>query len=416
MKVAIIGGGISGNTAAYYLHPKHDITLFEAGNHLGGHTHTHDVESEGKNIAIDTGFIVFNDRTYPLFNNLLSDLEVPIQKTQMSFSVANNETGLEYNGHNLSSLFAQRSNVLNLGFLSMLKDIVRFNRQARQLSRSMQDSLSLGELLVQQNYGQMFINNYILPMGAAIWSTDPNTMLQFPARFFIRFFENHGLLNLRNRPQWYVVAQGSARYVEAMATGYMHRVQLNTAIESVQRQAQGVMVKPVNQPAQQFDRVFMATHSNQSLAILGAHATPKERQVLSAIPYQTNEVVLHTDASLMPRNRRAWAAWNYHIDQQQTSANATVTYHMNCLQGLDTQQDFFVSLNASERIAPSKVIKTLHYEHPVFTPEGVDLQQQQGVLNEGPILYCGAYWGKGFHEDGVASALSAVGHMEDQYA
>ena len=416
MKVAIIGGGISGNAAAYYLHPKHDITLFEAGSHLGGHTHTHDLEWEGEKLAIDTGFIVFNDRTYPLFNHLLGDLKVPIQKTQMSFSVANNKTGVEYNGHSLSSLFAQRRNMFNPRFLLMLKDIVRFNRQARRLSHTLQGSLSLGELLIQQNYGAQFINNYILPMGAAIWSTDPDTMLKFPARFFIRFFEHHGLLDLKNRPQWYVVSQGSARYVEAMAEGYKHRVQLNTVIESVQRQDNGVMVKPINQPAQQFDRVIMATHSNQSLQILGHGATPKERQVLSAIPYQTNEVVLHTDASLMPRNRRAWAAWNYHINQQQASSRATVTYHMNCLQGLHSLQDFFVSLNASELIAPSKVIKTLHYEHPVFTPEGVDMQQQQHLLNTGPIYYCGAYWGKGFHEDGVASALDAIGHMEDQHA
>ncbi|MDP6190477.1 MAG: FAD-dependent oxidoreductase, partial [Gammaproteobacteria bacterium] len=257
----------------------------------------------------------------------------------------------------------------------------------------------------------------ILPMGAAIWSTDPDTMLAFPARFFVRFFDNHGLLDLWHRPQWYVVANGSACYVEAMSAGYQHQVHLNTPVEWVRRELKEVVVKPAGQPEQRFDRVFMATHADQSLAMLGQQATPKERQVLSSIPYQSNEVLLHTDASLMPRERRAWASWNYHIGHghaRTRAQTAIVTYHMNRLQGLDTAQDFFVSLNASEQIDPARVIKHLHYEHPVFTPQGVSMQSQQATLNSGPILYCGAYWGKGFHEDGMVSAKAAIGHMEAQ--
>ncbi|MDP6969437.1 MAG: FAD-dependent oxidoreductase [Gammaproteobacteria bacterium] len=417
MKIAVIGGGISGNTVAYHLHKQHDLTLFEAGEHLGGHTHTHTVEWGGQSLAIDTGFIVFNDRTYPLYKHLLTELGVASRKTQMSFSVTNKGSGLEYNGHNLNSLFAQRSNIFNRQFYLMLKDILRFNRQARELARSMQDNLSLGELLQQEAYSELFIHNYILPMGAAIWSTDPDTMLKFPARFFIRFFDNHGLLDLRNRPQWYVVANGSARYVEAMSAGYKHQVHLNTPVEWLRRELNDVVVKPAGQPEQRFDRVFLATHANQSLAILGQQATPKERQVLASIPYQRNEVLLHTDASLMPGNRRAWAAWNYQIaydDSTTRQQQVTVTYHMNCLQGLDTKQDFFVSLNASEQVDPDKVIKHLHYEHPVFTAQGVSMQTQQATLNSGPVLFCGAYWGKGFHEDGVASAMAAISHLEAQ--
>jgi len=417
MRIAVIGGGISGNTVAYHLHKDHDLTLFEAGDHLGGHTHTHTVEWGDETLSIDTGFIVFNDRTYPLYNALLDRLGVSGQKTEMSFSVKNLKTGLEYNGHNLNTLFAQRSNIFSPRFYLMIKDILRFNRQARELSRSMADDLSLGELLKKEGYGEQFIHSYILPMGAAIWSTDPDTMLSFPARFFVRFFDNHGLLDLRNRPQWYVVKGGSARYVEVMSEGYKQNVHLNTPIEWVRRELREVVVKPLNQPEQRFDKVFMATHSNQSLAILGQQATPKERQVLSSIPYQDNEVVLHTDASLMPRNRLAWAAWNYQIAADYAASGqqrATVTYHMNCLQGLDSKQDFFVTLNATEQIDPDKIIKRLNYAHPVFTPEGVNFQDQQADLNSGPILYCGAYWGKGFHEDGVASAMAAIRHMQEQ--
>jgi len=410
MKIAIIGSGIAGNVAAHRLHKEHEITVFEAGAHVGGHTHTHEIDSHGERYAIDTGFIVFNDWTYPNFIALLSELGVESQASVMSFSVHNEASGLKYNGTTINTLFAQRSNLLRPSFYRMLRDIVRFNREAPALLASSTD-IALGDYLAAHHYSSEFIGDYLVPMGAAIWSTDPARMLAFPARFFVRFFENHGMLSVDARPQWRAIRGGSARYVDKLVAPFRGRIRLNTPVESVRRMRDCVLVKARGAEAQRFEHVFLACHSDQALGLL-ADATPLERQILGAIPYQENEAVLHTDTSMLPHARRAWAAWNYHVVRE-SSERVALTYNMNILQSLAARETFCVTLNHSERIAPAKIIKRLVYHHPLFTPAGVAAQQRQHEINgQQRTYFCGAYWRFGFHEDGVVSALDAVEHFE----
>jgi len=410
MKIAIIGSGIAGNVAAHRLHKEHEITVFEAGAHVGGHTHTHEIDSHGERYAIDTGFIVFNDWTYPNFIALLSELGVESQASVMSFSVRNEASGLEYNGTTINTLFAQRRNLLRPSFYRMLRDIVRFNREAPALLASSTD-IALGDYLAAHHYSSEFIGDYLVPMGAAIWSTDPARMLAFPARFFVRFFENHGMLSVDARPQWRAIRGGSARYVDKLVAPFRGRIRLNTPVESVRRMRDCVLVKARGAEAQRFEHVFLACHSDQALGLL-ADATPLERQILGAIPYQENEAVLHTDTSMLPHARRAWAAWNYHVVRE-SSERVALTYNMNILQSLAARETFCVTLNHSERIAPAKIIKRLVYHHPLFTPAGGAGQQRQHEINgQQRTYFCGAYWRFGFHEDGVVSALDAVEHFE----
>jgi predicted NAD/FAD-binding protein len=439
MKIAIVGAGIAGNTAARRLFQAgHDITLFEAGAHVGGHTHTHDIEYGGERHNIDTGFIVFNDRTYPNFIGLLDELGVASRESSMSFSVKNEATGLEYNGTTLNTLFAQRSNLLRPSFYRMIRDILRFNREAPALLDD--DSLAaarltLGEYLRERGYAPIFVDNYLVPMGAAIWSTDPLRMLAFPARYFIRFFHNHGMLSVDDRPVWRTIAGGSARYVERLVAPFRDRVLTGTPVESIRRLPSGrggrgtggVMVKARGRDAERFDRVFLACHSDQALRLL-EDPTPAEREVLGAIAYQPNQAVLHTDASLLPRRRLAWAAWNYHVlpqagadaggaipaNDQGHSAPAMLTYNMNILQGLRSRHTFCVTLNRTEAIDPRKIIRTVDYEHPLYTVAGVAAQgRHREVDGTGGTYYCGAYWRFGFHEDGVTSALEALRHFNE---
>jgi predicted NAD/FAD-binding protein len=413
MRIAIIGSGIAGNVAAYHLHREHDITVFEAGNHIGGHTHTHVVQHEGRDVAVDTGFIVFNDWTYPSFIRLLAELGVESQESEMSFSVKCTSTGLEYNGTTFNSLFAQRRNLLRPSFWRMIRDILRFNREAPALLHDNAPEVTLGEYLQSRHYSAEFTRNYILPMGAAIWSSNTQTMLQFPARFFVRFFHNHGMLSVDNRPTWRTIRGGSARYVEKLTASFRDLIRLNSSVESVQRTPTHVLVKPHWGDVERFDRVVFACHSDQALRLL-ADATPLERDVLGAIPYQRNDVVLHTDTSVLPKRRLAWAAWNYHLNDGD-QANVAVTYNMNILQRLGTRTPLLVTLNMGEAIDPSKVIKQLSYEHPLYTPAGVAAQSRHAELNGSHRAYfCGAYWRNGFHEDGVVSALNMLDHLKER--
>jgi predicted NAD/FAD-binding protein len=398
MRIAVIGAGIAGNVAAWHLHRAgHDIAVFEAGSHVGGHTHTHEIDGH----AIDTGFIVYNARTYPKFVALLEEFDVASQPSSMSFSVRNESTGLEYNGTRLSTFFAQRRNLLRPSFYRMLADIVRFNREAPRLIDT-HPSSTLGEYLEGNRYSREFIRDYIVPMGAAIWSTHPQRIFGFPACFFVRFLSNHGMLSLDDRPQWRVIRGGSARYVEKLVAPFRHRIRLNSPVRSVRRIAGGVLVD-----GERFDHAFIACHSDQALAML-ADPSPAEREVLGAIRYQENEAVLHTDASLLPRRRRAWAAWNYHV-LPEPGGPVALTYNMNILQGLDARDTYCVTLNRSADIDPARILKRLVYHHPLFTPEAVAAQKRHGELNGARrTYYCGAYWRFGFHEDGVASALAAL--------
>lgn len=410
MKIAIIGSGIAGNVIARGLHRVHDIAVFEAASHIGGHTHTHDVELDGERQRIDTGFIVFNDWTYPNFIRLLEEAGVASQPSAMSFSVRNETSGLEYNGTTLDTLFAQRRNLLNPAFYRLIAAILRFNREAPRLLEE-GGEITLGAYLEQQRYPRIFIENYLVPMGAAIWSTDPARMLGFPARFFVRFFHNHGMLSVEARPQWRAIRGGSASYVEKLVAPFREQIRLDAPVETVLRARGRVLVKVRDAAPETFDRVFFACHADQALALLG-DATPLEREVLGAIGYQRNEVVLHTDTTILPRARRAWAAWNYHV-LPQAGTRVALTYNMNILQSLQSRHVFCVTLNRSEAIAPERVIKRLSYDHPLFTPVAVAAQQRQHEINGANLSYfCGAYWRFGFHEDGVVSALNALQHFE----
>jgi uncharacterized protein len=410
MKIAIIGAGVAGNTLAYHLNKSHDITLFEANHYLGGHSHTHNIMLFGKTYVIDTGFIVFNDRTYPNFLNMLESLKVAWQPSDMSFSVRCEKTGLEYNGTNLNSLFAQRRNFLRPSFYGMIRDILRFNQISLALLAN-QDEVTLGDYLKQNHFGKAFVEQYIMPMGAAIWSTDTEQMMQFPARFFVRFFHHHGFLTVSNRPQWCTIKGGSARYVEALTAPFVHKIKHNSPVERVCRLKNGVLIKPKNEEEQHFDYVFFACHSDEALTML-SDASETEKVVLGAIPFQENSVYLHHDASLMPMRKLAWAAWNYHIPVKPIN-KVTVTYNMNILQNIQSPEPILVTLNYTDVINPSKVIKRLKYSHPVYTLAGVKAQARHAEISgHNRTGYAGAYWRNGFHEDGVVSALDAIKHFQ----
>lgn len=404
MRLAIVGTGIAGLAAAHRLHPSHDITVFEAGAHIGGHTHTHDIELGGRHWAIDTGFIVFNDWTYPNFIALMNELGVESQLSSMSFSVRCEKTGLEYNGTTLNTLFAQRRNLFSPSFHRMIRDILRFNREAPGFLEAGDDHTRLGDYLTANRYRQEFREHYIIPMGAAIWSAAPGDMLDFPARYFIRFFHNHGMLSVDDRPQWRVIRGGSRSYVEPLTAPFRERIHLNTPVIRIIRDEKGVTVQTATGSEARFDAVVLACHSDQALAMLD-EPSHVEREILGAIPYQENETILHTDASVLPRAKRAWAAWNYHIPREARDRVA-VTYDMNILQGLEAPETFCVTLNYSDRIDADRILKRLTYHHPAYTPAGIAAQARHAEISGiNRTYYAGAYWGFGFHEDGVKSGL-----------
>ncbi|CAH0231071.1 FAD-dependent oxidoreductase [Pseudomonas mediterranea] len=411
MRIAIIGSGIAGLTCAYLLSRKHEVTVFEADEWIGGHTHTVDVDWRGEQHAIDTGFIVFNDWTYPNFIRLLDQLKVASRPTEMSFSVHDPQTGLEYNGHDLNTLFAQRRNLVSPGFWGMLRDILRFNRQALADldDRRIDASTTLGSYLRAQGYGHRFIEHYIVPMGSAIWSMSPADMLDFPLQFFVRFCRNHGLLSVNRRPQWRVIEGGSRSYVAPLCKPFAERIRLNCKVRRVSRDEGGVTLVSAAGP-ERFDTVVFACHSNQALALLEA-PSPQERAVLGAIRYADNDVVLHTDSRLLPRCRRAWASWNYRLGGSR-KAPAAVTYNMNILQGIQAAETFCVSLNQTALVDPTKIIARFQYAHPQYSLAASTAQADQAQLQGQQLsYYCGAYWGNGFHEDGVVSALKVAEHF-----
>ncbi|WP_411703699.1 NAD(P)/FAD-dependent oxidoreductase [Edaphovirga cremea] len=410
MKVAIIGSGIAGLTCAWRLAGHHQVTLFEAEPTAGGHTATVDVITpQGTHYAIDTGFIVYNDRTYPRFMGLLSELGISGQKTQMSFSVHNPQSGLEYNGHTLTSLFAQRRNLVNPAFWGLLKEVVRFNRLAKQALNDADESDTLQTFLKQHRFSPFFARHYILPMGAAIWSSSLQEMRRFPLPLFLRFFEHHGLLDITHRPQWYVVPGGSREYIRAMLAKLGDRLSLhlNAPVQQVIRFDGGVKIELEN-ANHTFDQVIFACHSAQALAML-ADPTQAETEVLGDIGWQSNEVVLHSDPRWLPVRQRAWASWNYRLSDR-NQASACVTYNMNILQGLPEGSPLFcVTLNPETPVDARYVWKRFVYQHPLFNPKSWRAQARRHEINgHQRSWYCGAYWYNGFHEDGVRSALDVV--------
>ncbi len=400
-RLAVVGTGISGLLAAERLATKHDVVVFEADERIGGHTHTVDVQTGDGTVAVDTGFIVCNDRTYPEFLALMSRLGVGLRDSDMSFSMHCEASGVEYCGSSVDGLFAQRRNLLRPKFWSMLHGITRFHR----LAESYLDSdLTLGEVLREARLEGAFARWYLLPMMAAIWSAKPEVLSSMPARFFIRFFRNHGMLQVKNRPQWRTVVGGSRSYLGPLSRTFSDRIRLNASVVEIRRQAAGVTVRTKGGEPEVFDGVVLATHSDQAARML-VDSSDAERAVLTAIPYQANDVVLHTDTSLLPNRRKTWSAWNYRLPAS-PSEHATVTYDMNTLQGLETVERYLVSLNSSARIDPAKVLRRFSYDHPVFDERCVQAQAQVAELSgTGRVWFCGAWCGFGFHEDGVQSAL-----------
>lgn len=408
-RIAIIGTGISGMTCGYYLNKAGaDITLFEAADYIGGHTHTVATNYGDEQAAIDTGFIVFNDRTYPKFIKLMEEVGVDYQPTEMSFSVRNDTLDLEYNGSSLNGLFAQRANLLRPKFYRMLSDINRFNKDVRSVSSSDNQS-TIGEYLQRSNYSSLFKDNYLLPMIAAIWSMGTEDCLDFPLHFFVRFFENHGLLDLTNRPQWYTIKGGSSSYIEPLTAGFRERILLDSEVLAVERSEDGVIVQ-TGAGSSQFDEVIFACHGNQALALL-QKPSRDERRVLSQFQFSDNRVVLHTDISHLPRRKGAWASWNYRVSDR-GAGQSTLTYNMNILQRLQKKHTYLVTLN--QDIDPRHIISEFRYSHPLYTVAMIEAQEEwQDISGVDRVHFCGAYWHNGFHEDGVRSALRVCSMLED---
>lgn len=405
MRIAIIGTGISGLTSAYLLHPHHEITVFESEDRLGGHTATKTVQVGQQRYNIDTGFIVYNDWTYPKFIKLMRRLDVLSQPTSMGFSVFYQDGRFEYSGESLNTLFADRKTLLSLSHWGMIKDILRFNREAVADWKNgvLDDHMTLGRYLGTHGYGNAFCERYLIPMGAAIWSSSCEDMLRFPVRFFIRFFHNHGLLSVDNRPTWRVIRGGSRQYLEPLVKGFKHKIRLAEPVVSVARTGYGVSLRTANSDYQ-FDQVVFACHSDQALSLL-VDPTDDERNVLQAIRYRKNQVILHTDQGFLPKRRRAWAAWNYCLDGEPDRL-PILTYNMNILQGLDAEQIMCVTLNALDRIPQEKRLGVYEYAHPIFDSAAMEAQQRWSAINGvNRTWFAGAYWFNGFHEDGVNSAL-----------
>lgn len=409
-KIAVIGSGISGLVCGYQLSKRdHDVTLYEASDYIGGHTNTSDVEWNGEKSRIDTGFIVFNDRTYPNFINLIEEIGVAYQPTEMSFSVRNDQLDLEYNGNNFNSLFAQRSNLLRPRFWHMLRDIVRFNKDVREAAKD-DTNLTIGQYLQDSGYSAIFKDNYLLPMISAIWSMGLESCLDFPLSFFVRFFENHGLLDIANRPQWYTIIGGSSSYIAPLTSRFQSKILLDTPVRRVERRDNTVLVH-TDSAQEAYDQVILACHGDQALELL-QQPTEKEEQVLGQFQFSENQVILHTDTSHLPKRRKAWASWNYRVVDSAREQTA-LTYNMNILQRLEKQNTYLVTLN--QDIEEQHVIQRFSYSHPIYTNSMIEAQSQwQAISGIDRIHYCGAYWFSGFHEDGVSSGLRVCDMLEER--
>ncbi len=408
-KIAVIGAGISGLSSAYFLQKQHEVSLFESAHYLGGHTNTVEIVIDNKKLVVDTGFLVFNDKTYPNLIALFEELKVDSYATDMSFGVSIADGGLEWAGTNLDTVFAQRKNLFSLSFLTMLKDILRFNRDAhRNLQLSIEHQYTLKQLLDKEKYQQTFANQYLIPMAAAIWSSSPKDILEFPASTFLRFCINHALLQVNDRPQWRTVQNGARSYVQKIAAS-LNDVRLNSPVISVKRNALGVLVESA-QGIEQFDAAVLATHAPDTIRIL-KDATTEESRILSKVRYQANTAYLHTDINLMPRSKKVWSAWNYlaKTSTQNSPASVCVSYLLNQLQRLDTTTPVIVTLNPHEEPRPESVFAKFEYDHPIFDQQAIDAQTElANIQGKNACWFAGAWAGYGFHEDGLKSALRVV--------
>lgn len=414
MRIAIIGSGISGLTAAHRLHPRHEVTVFEADDRVGGHAHTVRASLDDGDVDVDTGFIVYNQRNYPVFTRLLAELQVQTQPSDMSLAISDERHDLEW-GTNTSRLFAQRRNLVRPGFVSMIGEVLRWNRLGQRVlaGRVDVDELTpVGDVLADRHFSRRFFDWYLVPLAAAIWSADPATVDRFPIATFCRFLHNHGMLSLGERPAWRTVTGGSQRYVEALTSPFAHRIRTGTPVTALERHADGVDVRTTTDPAgTTFDRVVVATHSDQALALL-ADADPLEKAVVGAVRYQPNVATLHTDVRMLPRNRQAWASWNVQVLPGE-QRRVAMTYHMNRLQSLDTRHEVCVTLNRHDDIDPATVIRRIDYDHPVFDAAAISAQRRRDELQgRGDVYWAGAWWGYGFHEDGARSGSEVAALIE----
>jgi uncharacterized protein len=416
LRIAIVGAGVSGLVVAHRLHERHDVTVFESAPRIGGHTNTVRVDLPDETHEVDTGFIVHNDRNYPRFQALLTRLGVATQPSVMTFGVADQHGAFEYSSASANGLFATRSHLVSPRFHRMVAEIPRFQREARALlENGGADGVSLGDWLQEHRFSAAFVERLIVPQVSAVWSSDPGEMWRFPVRFLFRFFHNHGMLGLRDRPAWRTVTGGSQRYVDALVRPWEHRIRTATPVRAIHRHDDHVTVTPDGGEPERFDEVVLAVHADQALGML-ADARPAEHELLGAIPFQDNEAVLHTDRTLLPRRRRAWASWNYHL-LDDPPACTTVTYHMNTLQSLRSDTELCVTLNRTAAIDPAHVLGTYRYAHPVYTSAGIDAQARHAEISgRNRTHFCGAYWGWGFHEDGVVSGERVADALEARAA
>jgi len=413
MRIAIVGTGISGLTSAYLLNREHDVHVFEANDYIGGHTNTIQVNEGNRSIPVDTGFIVFNEKNYPHLCRLFDALNVKSRDSDMSFSVHCEKTGLEYNGTDLNRIFSQRKNIFNPGFFKMLKDIMRFHEHAPSiLENGLTDTTTVAEFATIHEYSKNFIEYYLMPLGASLWSCPAERFRQFPIKFVLEFLDNHCMLQVNNRPQWKTVVGGSKQYIAPLTQSFFENIHLNKPVSRVERKNNEVKLFFKDGTNEPFDEVILATHADTSRRLV-VDIDKEENDLLSLFDYQDNEAVLHTDINVLPKKKRTWASWNYRIPAIENS-HASVTYNMNMLQGIESEHTYSVSLNQTQDIDPEKIIRRINYHHPVFHP-GRDLAQSQHhkMIRRRGISYCGAYWGYGFHEDGVRSAI-AVGEAYDQ--
>ena len=406
MRIAVVGSGISGLASAWLLSREHEVVLFEAGDYLGGHTHTHNIEIADKTYAVDTGFIVFNPPHYPLLQKMFTELGVESQPTTMSFAVRDERSGLEYNANNLDALFCQRRNLLSPRFLGMVRDILRFYREAPALLALDAPDSTIGDYLDERSYGAAFRDLHLVPMASALWSSPPDQILKFPVKYLVRFMANHQMLQISNRPEWRVVKGGSQSYVRAMTANWRVQARMNCAVTAIRRDSEGVQIDS-SAGTERFDQVVLACHSDQALKLL-RDANEREQSILGAMPYQYNETVLHTDERMLPRQRKTWAAWNAMIPQR-ADHHCTVTYCMNLLQSLNAPVTFCTTLNRTAQIDPDKILRRMSYQHPVYSHASVAAQIRKAeIQGSNRTWFCGAYWGWGFHEDGMRSAVDVT--------
>jgi uncharacterized protein len=410
LRIAVVGSGISGLASAWLLARRHAVTLYEANDYLGGHTHTHDVRVGGRDHRVDTGFIVFNPAHYPLLTRLFDELGVRSQPTTMSLSVRNEASGLEYNATSLATLFCQRRNLISPRFFGLIRDILRFNREARALLKALGPGPTLGEYLARERYGAAFRDEHLVPMVSALWSAPPRRVLEFPAKYLVQFLASHQMLQVSGRPPWRVVQGGSSTYIQALADRWRVNTRLGCAVTGIERSASHVALDTLA-GRERYDHVVLACHSDQALELLN-EPTRAEREILGAIGYQPNRVILHTDASVMPQRPRAWAAWNALIPKEPDTA-CTASYWMNALQGIDSVEPLIVTLNPTRPIDPARVLRSLSYAHPVYTHAGVAARARKAEIQGARrSWFAGAYWGWGFHEDGMRSAVEVATALE----